>query len=224
MKELQDWTEDREAMSLLADGRLRGDALDRALELYVSSEQARLAWEECHLIGDALRSAELAAPTASAEFVSRWRARVEQSGPGEEHTARFVSTRHDLAVPAANDGVFRWKFVAGFASVMAVASVGWTLLSQPAMQAPAGAQVAGQAAGAPVAMAPQAAPAAPVASPGNAPAVGGDLVVVAGPQGNLIRDPRLQELLAAHKQFGGTSALQAPSGFLRNATFEAPAR
>ena len=40
----------------------------------------------------------------------------------------------------------------------------------------------------------------------------------------MIRDPRLDELLAAHKQYGSTSALQMPAGFLRNATFEAPAR
>ena len=32
------------------------------------------------------------------------------------------------------------------------------------------------------------------------------------------------ELLAAHKQLGGNSALQMPAGFLRNATFEGNAR
>jgi sigma-E factor negative regulatory protein RseA len=36
----------------------------------------------------------------------------------------------------------------------------------------------------------------------------------------MIRDPRLDELLAAHKQAGGATALQMPSGFLRNATFD----
>ncbi|MBI3533608.1 MAG: hypothetical protein HY068_14270 [Burkholderiales bacterium] len=40
----------------------------------------------------------------------------------------------------------------------------------------------------------------------------------------MIRDPRLDQLLAAHQQFGGTSALQMPAGFVRNATFERPAR
>jgi sigma-E factor negative regulatory protein RseA len=40
----------------------------------------------------------------------------------------------------------------------------------------------------------------------------------------MIRDARLDELLAAHRQSGGASALQMPSGFLRNATFEGPAR
>ena len=36
----------------------------------------------------------------------------------------------------------------------------------------------------------------------------------------LIRDPRLDAYLAAHQQFGGSSALGVPSGFLRNATHE----
>jgi sigma-E factor negative regulatory protein RseA len=40
----------------------------------------------------------------------------------------------------------------------------------------------------------------------------------------MMRDPRLDALLAAHKQFGATSALQTPAGFLRNATFEGAAR
>jgi sigma-E factor negative regulatory protein RseA len=49
------------------------------------------------------------------------------------------------------------------------------------------------------------------------------VVPVAG-TATMIRDPRLDQLLAAHRQFGGAGALQTPSGFLRNATFEGPAR
>jgi sigma-E factor negative regulatory protein RseA len=49
--------------------------------------------------------------------------------------------------------------------------------------------------------------------------------VLAGGQGGLmIRDPNLDEFLAAHRQLGGASALQTPAGFLRNATFEGPTR
>jgi sigma-E factor negative regulatory protein RseA len=40
----------------------------------------------------------------------------------------------------------------------------------------------------------------------------------------MLRDPRLDQLLAAHRQSGGASALQVPSGFLRSATFEVPGR
>ncbi len=55
------------------------------------------------------------------------------------------------------------------------------------------------------------------------PAQAGDVVDNAEPP-VMLRDPRLDELLAAHRQFGGTSALQMASGFLRNATFEPPGR
>lgn len=42
--------------------------------------------------------------------------------------------------------------------------------------------------------------------------------------GQLIRDARLDEYLSVHKKFGGSSAPGVPSGFLRNAAAEAPAR
>ena len=71
-------------------------------------------------------------------------------------------------------------------------------------------------------MAPVVARAAPVAAD-TAPLVQQALTVAGQPQ-VMIRDPRIDELMAAHKQFGGTSALQMPAGFLRNATFEGPAR
>jgi sigma-E factor negative regulatory protein RseA len=106
---------------------------------------------------------------------------------------------------AANASVFRWKMAAGFASLAAVAAIGWSSF--------AGLQGAGSS-GAQLAVAPAPVqPAAPV-------------VAVAGNEGQqvMIRDPRLDELLAAHKQFGSTSALQMPAGFLRNATFETPDR
>jgi sigma-E factor negative regulatory protein RseA len=45
-------------------------------------------------------------------------------------------------------------------------------------------------------------------------------VVVQTTQGQVLRDPRLEQLLAEHRQFGGMSALQAPAGFLRNATYD----
>jgi len=88
-----------------------------------------------------------------------------------------------------------WKLVAGVASVAAVAAVGWNMW---------GAAGSGQ---------PQLA-AAPTTT----------VVPVAGSATTMIRDPRLDQLLAAHRQFGGAGALQTPSGFLRNATFEGPAR
>jgi sigma-E factor negative regulatory protein RseA len=43
-------------------------------------------------------------------------------------------------------------------------------------------------------------------------------------QGVVLRDPQLEELMAAHRQYGSMSALQMPAGFLRNATYDTPQR
>lgn len=95
---------------------------------------------------------------------------------------------------AANDPRFSWKLVAGFASVAVVAAIAWN----------AGAGLL-------------ASPAAPqLAQTNNA-----GQVLVVSERGTIVRDARMQALLQAHQQLGGISALQMPSGFLRNATFEA---
>jgi sigma-E factor negative regulatory protein RseA len=63
-----------------------------------------------------------------------------------------------------------------------------------------------------------------VAAPPHAPVAVAQSGGTAAAEQVMIRDPRLDELLAAHKQFGGASALQMPAGFMRNATIEGPAR
>ncbi len=96
-----------------------------------------------------------------------------------------------------NDGLFRWKMVAGVAALAAVGSIVWGLVGQ--QTAPSGAQLAQQ-------------------SPTQ------NVITVQANAGSgqeplvMIRDPRLDELLAAHKQFGGMSALQQPAGSLRSAS------
>ena len=52
----------------------------------------------------------------------------------------------------------------------------------------------------------------------------GGAVPAAVAPGPMIRDPRLDEFLAAHRQLAGGSALQTPAGFLRNAAFESGSR
>jgi sigma-E factor negative regulatory protein RseA len=105
---------------------------------------------------------------------------------------------------AANDSVFRWKLVASVVAVAAAGSVLWALVSN--QDQTASGQLARQS-GAP----------APVVATATATAI-------AQTEPTMIRDPRLDELLAAHKQFGGASALQQPAGFLRNATFQPAGR
>ncbi len=111
--------------------------------------------------------------------------------------------------PAANDSVFRWKMVASVAAVAAVGSVLWAMVGTPSgLGGLGGAQLAQQTGG----------QSAAVAGASASAAAANDNVQV------MIRDPRLDELLAAHKQFGSASALQQPAGFLRNATFNPTGR
>ena len=71
-------------------------------------------------------------------------------------------------------------------------------------------------------VAPSTDPAKPVVAASD---TGSTNVAVSTGQGILIRDARLEQMLAEHRQYGGMSALQMPAGFLRNATYDtAPQR
>ena len=186
----------QELISALADGQLRGEAFARGVEAAAMDPAAREAWHTYHLIGDVLRSGELAAGTMPTAFLSRLQLRLQQeqrqAASGQQPARVEPAPRQE----AANDASFRWKLVAGFASLAAVAAIGWT--------------VVGGLAGKP--------------EQGQLAASAGGTVVAGSERGAMIRDPRLDEFLAAHRQLGGASALQMPAGFLRNATFEGPNR
>ena len=186
----------RELISALADGQLRGDGLARGVQA-AASDEGRATWQAYCVIGEVLRSGQASAGTAPDAFLAKLQARLEAEPAQALPVVAPIATR----AVAAND--WRWKLVAGVASVAAVASVGWNVWGTAGGGAP-GAQLASAAA--------RATGIVPVAAASDPRATA------------MIRDPRLDQLLAAHRQFGGGTALQAPPGFLRNATFEGPAR
>lgn len=201
----------REAVSALADGQLRGQEFARVVEAVSQDDDARATWHAYHLVGDVLRSGDAAAGHNDLAFVARLQLRLkrEESVIQTEDAPDFIAAhtmntgsrgQFDTLNEGANASRFRWKMVAGLASLTAVAAVGWSVMGT--LNSGDSAKLA-------------AAAVAPVASV---------VVQVAEQPQVMIRDPRLDELLAAHKQFGGTSALQMPAGFLRNATFEVPNR
>lgn len=192
----------REQLSSLMDGALEGETLADALG-FAHQQEGRDAWHTYHLIGDVLRSPELAAGTDSQVFLARLQQRLAAEPVPALPVVNDQAPVALAPVPAANASVFRWKMAAGFASMAVVAAVGWNAWGDGQGAVPAAAQLA-------------------VATPVPAEVrVAGD---GASSPAVMLRDPRLDELLAAHRQFGSTSALQMPAGFLRNATFEAPAR
>jgi sigma-E factor negative regulatory protein RseA len=192
-----------ELLSALADGQLSEQDFDAALEACGLDDAALECWSTYHLIGDVLRSpadqrASSPAVVGEIGFASRLSARLAREtvatpvvAPSVRWPASSEMVHH--RGPASNDGSFRWKLVAGVASLAAVSAIAW---NASGLMAPASRPQLAQASS------PQ--------------------IVVTSPQGPVVRDARLEELLAAHRQFGAASALQESSGFLRNATFETP--
>lgn len=212
-------TTKREQISALADGQMHGDAFADAIAC-AGDDEGLATWQLYHLVGDVLRSNELARADGGNVLLSRLRDQIAQEAPVQRPAALMpepaLAVVAQAQLPAANASVFRWKMVAGVASLAAVAAIGWSSIG--VLQGGSGATGAQMAdAGAPAIQAVQAPP--PAVQPGS-------MVAVADSEGQqvMIRDPRLDELLAAHKQFGSTSALQMPAGFLRNATFATPSR
>lgn len=195
----QDSLDACELASALADGELQGVEFAQALAALQGSEQARLRWHDYHLVGDVLRSGAGAALGAhDPAFAARLRQQLEAAAGSLPAPAQPVQERVQRG---ANDPVWRWKLVAGLSSLAVVGVLGWQL-AVPRQEA--GAQLAG------------------AGVPQGQPAPVTQLADSAGPV--MIRDARLDQLIAEHQQLGGTSALQMPAGFLRNATFERPAR
>lgn len=211
-----------EMLSAWMDGELDGAGADEACVFATGHAEGRAQWELYHLIGDVMRSPELARH-ANSPVLQRLQQPLAQAAGRPQLAAAIPAEGMAVMTPqdrdeAANASVFRWKMVAGVASLAAVAAIGWNTWG--ALQAPAanGAQLAvvapplTLAAGAGNAAMPQ--PVAPVLV-GSATNAGGAV---------MIRDPRLDELLVAHRQFGSPSTLQMPAGFLRNAAFDTPSR
>lgn len=198
----------REHLSALADGQLSAEEWPQALH-YAAQEPGRQAWQEYHLIGDVLRSPELAHHARSQAFLARLHERMDQDAvqplrpvvqgatPSESHPG---AARGE----AANQALFRWKMVAGLASLAAVSAMGWNVF-EATRAGSAGPQFA--------------------AAPTAQMAAGTQVAVQQSPQDPvMLRDPRLDELVAAHRQSRGAAALQMPARFLRNANVEDPQR
>jgi len=217
--------ESAERISALVDGQLQGDEFVQALDDLASSPEARSRWDTFHLLGDVMRSGEQQVRPHDADFVHRLRQRL------------VLETIEIIAVPAvgiraggqkhskivsANEG--SWRRVAGFASVALAGVLAWQALHWAnSVDSSATPQLAQQNAVPSL----QAASSAVLADVRPA-AVGQPLIRSDGSSALaltsevpvMIRDPKLDALLAAHRQFGGTSALQMPAGFLQRATFE----
>lgn len=211
----QEFETSREQVSALADGQLHGDEFAQAVDGLAQSQDARQTWHAYHVVGDVLRSGQSIDSARDAAFLARLKLGLQQNAPQaplESATYLIASyamntgSRGQFGInsESANDSRFRWRLLAGVASLAVVSVMGWQTVNYWNDQN--GAPQLAQASVQPRSL-----------------ATLGDQVTTGAPQ-VMLRDPQLDALLAAHRQFGGTSALQMPAGFLRNATFDGAAR
>jgi sigma-E factor negative regulatory protein RseA len=209
-----------EHLSALTDGEIDGSAVAGCCALWRDDAAMRSTWHAYQLIGDVLRSDDLAyRPAHDAAFVAAVRTRLAlepvvlaPDAPGHAYAP--------VAQPArANGRSARWSWkapsavAAGFVLVAGALVV--TRAPSPGGMGTTGGdtQALATASALPAAAVPSLAPAEP------------NVVWRRGSADNkLLHDARLDRYLAAHQQFAGTTALGVPSGFLRNAAAEAPNR
>jgi sigma-E factor negative regulatory protein RseA len=198
----------REQLSALADGELDTAAWAASCAAWKSSSRLRADWEAWHLIGDVLRSDDLASdPRRDARLLESIRSRLQDEP--------VVLAPNQGAAPAAPTRLRGGRWAAGAAVAAGFVFVAGTFAILRPGDSLAPASLARADATALTAV-PAAAPSA-ATSAANFPAV-----VVADQQ--VIRDAQLDRYLEAHKQFSGTSALGVPSAFLRSATVDSVAR
>ncbi len=175
-----------EQASALFDGEVSVEHARSLVRSSLRDDALMQQWRSMSVVGDALRQGQSQSSGASAPFA-----------PTPMAIAISAQTRE-----AANEGVFRWKMLAGIAAVAAVGTLVWGLIGQQA--GPSGPVLALSPSGSQ--------PTVIQGSSGSAATAAQDQTLV------MIRDPRLDELLAAHRQFGGMSVLQQPAGSLRSAS------
>ena len=192
-------------ISDLADGQLGSHVLADTIEQLARDPVQRRRWQTYHLLGEVLRTGQHAPCSDGEQFVARLRQRLE-APPRSTAQAAFQGLDLVATRPAsANDPVFRWKALAGVAVLAMTAAIAWGV------------------------MRPVPAPQLALANDSSAPLLlarsGRDGAAANAGLANtqvMLRDARLDQLLAAHQQ--ADAGTQMPAGFLRNATFEPPAR
>lgn len=187
----------QERLSALADGELCADDIGALLDAMEAAPEAYEAWALHHANAAAIRGERISSASGDIAF---WQSVQDQleAEPILAVTTIPVPQVVRSAAKVANEPFWRIRSVASLAIVFAVGGLAAVLWPEGGGQENLA-----------------------VSATGPAPAVAAIPVV----DGNvMLRNPELDALMAAHQQMGGHSAWQAPSGFLRNATYERPAR
>ena len=203
-----------EQVSALADGEVDDSTAAAACAAWRRDSTVRASWHAYQLIGDVLRSEDLAAdPARDVAFLASVRDRLAREPvvvAPRRAPLRATGDRSGAAARSARAGGRFWRtsaaVAAGFVAVAGVftvtRSVGPGVPTAPTLARADGAAATTFGSGDPARVA---------VSLGENP---GFPDTASAFTGALIRDARLDAYLAAHKQFAGSSALGVPSAFV----------
>lgn len=205
MSDAVDREQRRQSLSAMMDGELGSADVARLCRDWRDDGELRVTWHAYHLIGDVMRSEDLAQDARHDEaFLQALRRRLADEpvvmAPAATIAASAPARRRRWLAPAA--------VAAGFVAVAGVMVV--TRLAAPGGEAPA------------AVIASQPAPAGAAMRVSNV-ASGVAVVPAAGVDGVLIRDAQLDRYLQAHKQYG-PSAVLVPGGVVRSTASAVPQR
>lgn len=210
MDDLQTGAED---LSALVDGEIESTELSGLLAQWRNDEDTRARWHGYQLIGDVLRSEDLASTAHhDRDFMAKLRLKLDAEpvvlAPSAARTvvSETPSSQPFLAPRMSQRRWGRWGANAAMAAGLAIVVVGAVNVLRPAS------------------------PAAELAEATQAPALTQQAqATTADPavqvlNGRLIRDARLDSYLAAHQQLSGGSMLGGQSAYVRRAAAEMPER
>lgn len=181
----------RQRMSDLADGRLEGEELLGACTDWSADADARRTWHAYHLIGDVLRSEDLAADASrDAAFLAAVRGRLADEPVVLAPVP--VSTRAQAVRRRRNAWLVPMAAAAGFVAVAGV----FVVLQQAA---PVGASAGPQ-----------------MASGGGVVVLP---VKASPPSGQMLRDAQVEAYLRAHREALDGSPAALPGGGVRTVDF-----
>jgi len=212
-----------EELSALLDGELQGGPVERICSEWRTDAQSRDTWHSYSLIGDVMRCEDLALSCASDEqFLRDFRKRMaaEPVVLAPRPVQHLVSGHVGEASLPAVRSVRAWAWPVALAAGFLVVVGAVVGVQNPVVNSSAAPQVAVSAAGNSSNSLMKVSRTEGTAPPSDVYPAGMELVF----DGQVIRDPRLDQYLQAHKQFAGTSVLGPTSGVLRNAAVEVPER
>lgn len=227
-----------ERLSLLMDGELDAEGCSGATAAWGRDAAQRGTWHAYHLIGDVLRSEDLAGAARDEAFMQKLRLSLAREPvalvPRELRSAVPPAAEATDAAAAGGDmrsrRRLRWAAPFGVAAgVAAVAVTAWvTRLQEPAATLETSVAAAAPRAGvvaSGVIIDTTSVPGAALAAASQAATLGAEPVRVAAQEAApsapmMLRNPQVDRYLSAHRGYAVAPGLGQSASFIRGATFE----